>query len=76
VAAELGQPVTPQRPAAPRLLSATELEAMRDDLAEKVGALRAHLATVREAGRSNRGIASSAPQTVVGASGWTLRWRL
>ena len=76
VAAEPDRPVVPQRPAAPRLLSAAELEVVRDDLAEKVAGLRTRLVATRETGRTNRGVASSAPRTVVDAGAWTLRWTL
>ncbi len=74
------RPVAPERPASPRILSAAELRRTRDALAARVAELRTRLAEVRErervVGRASRGIASSAPETVVSGGTWTLRWRL
>ena len=75
VAAEPGTPVA-QPPAAPRLLSTAELEVVRDDLAEKVATLRTRLGATREPPRPSQGVATTSPETVVDAGGWTLRWRL
>src|SRR5688500_704186 len=62
VAAEAHVPVE-QPPLAPRLLSTAELEAVRDDLAEKVAALRTRLGATREPPRTNQGVATTAPET-------------
>jgi len=62
-----------------RLLSAEELEAARDDLADHVGDLRRRLAAVRERGaaatRAPRSVAAGTPESVVSGGSWTLRWK-
>src|SRR5215213_8821452 len=62
-----------------RLLSSEELEAARDELADRVGDLRRRLAAVRErdaaAGRAPRSVAAGTPESVVSGGSWTLRWK-
>ena len=74
------RPVAQGRPAAPRLLSAAELQTVRDGLGEQVTALRERLAAARErdrrAGRVRGGVTSSAPESAVSGGSWTLRWKL
>jgi DNA-binding transcriptional regulator YhcF (GntR family) len=62
-----------------RLLSADELEAASDELAERVGDLRRRLAAVRDSeaapARAPRSVGAGSPQTVVSGASWTLRWK-
>jgi GntR family transcriptional regulator len=62
-----------------RLLSAEELEAARDALADQVADLRRQLTAARErdtvAQRSPRSVATGSPQTATGGGSWTLRWK-
>ena len=75
-----------RRPPTPQLLTAAELEAIRDDLLERLHARRADRVVARQQ-RPNgprlepepeprqRAIGTAAPKFVAGAGGWTLRWR-
>lgn len=77
VAAATTRPVVPERPAEPRILSASQLQRVRDDLRDEVAALRERLAVVQDRARSaerTRGIASAAPERVVSGGTLTLRW--
>jgi GntR family transcriptional regulator len=70
-----------KRPAGARLLGTEQLEAARDDLAERVGELRRQLALVRERDEAasrggTRSVAAGAPESVVSGGTWTLRWKL
>ena len=81
----VGEPVLGGRPT-PQLLTAAELETIRDALVERLQPLRADRTVVRderererhapvEAPRRHRAIATSAPRFESGAGGWSLRWR-
>ena len=74
------------RPPAPQLLTAAELERIRDELVERLQPLRADRTIARgerererleqaPEPRRQRAIASSAPRFETGPSGWSLRWR-
>jgi GntR family transcriptional regulator len=79
----LPAPVTPStspRRTGARLLSAAELEAASDELADHVGDLRRRLSAARErdaaAGGAPRSVAAGAPESVVSGGSWTLRWKV
>ena len=78
-----------RRAPAPQLLTAADLEAIRDDLVERLAPLRADRTiarTQRERARHEvetepvtpaprqRAIATTAPKFETGAGGWSLRW--
>ena len=77
----------PRRPA-PQLLTAQELERIRDDLLERLQPLRADRTIVRgererarhtpvpeeDPARRQRAIASTTPKFETGTGGWSLRW--
>jgi DNA-binding transcriptional regulator YhcF (GntR family) len=81
------EPAAAQRPGrpTPQLLTAAELESIRDDLADRIASRRADRTVARderkrprldpaEPARRNRGIGADAPTIVADAGGWTLRW--
>jgi GntR family transcriptional regulator len=72
----------------PQLLTAAQLETIRDELAERLAERKADRVVARqqrpngpklepdpEPERRNRAIGDAAPTFVAGAGGWTLRWR-
>ena len=75
----------PRRPT-PQLLTAAELEEIRDELVERLRPLRADRTVARderqrvwleedESPRRQRAIASTTPKLETGTGGWSLRWR-
>ena len=72
------RPVVPERAPEPRILSAAQLQRVRDDLATQVAALRERLAAVQERDRRaerSHAVASTAPERIVSGGTVTLRWR-
>jgi DNA-binding transcriptional regulator YhcF (GntR family) len=76
-----------RRPPTPQLLTAADLEAVRDELVERLAPLRADRTAVRAErsrqrlepaepapARRHRAIGVDSPRFVAGAGGWTLRW--
>jgi DNA-binding transcriptional regulator YhcF (GntR family) len=68
----------------PQLLTAAELESIRDDLTDRIASRRADRTVARderarpvmeEPPRRNRAIGIDAPEIVSGAGGWSFRWR-
>ena len=62
-----------------RVLATEELEAATEDLADRVGELRRRLTRARERGAAAavppRSVPTGAPESVVSAGSWTLRWK-
>lgn len=75
-----GEARRPQPPQ-PQLLTAAELEAVRDELVARIQPLRADRTVARReratprVERRSPAIGADAPSIVAGAGGWTLRWR-
>jgi GntR family transcriptional regulator len=78
-----------QRPPTPQLLTADDLAAVRDELAERLATLRAERTSARHelegerhervqaelVRRPQRAVATGTPKFETGSGGWSLRWR-